>query len=91
MRPEGRLGAFPSGNNDLFVPHVGGISGRKHAGHAGIGLAVHDNLTLVVQRQDVHGERGIGEETDLHKDAINGQGAFAAVMPAGPDPMMMTS
>src|SRR5262245_4834114 len=79
MRPEGRLGAFSSGNNDLFVPYVGGIPGRKYAGHARVGLAVHDDLALVVQRQDVHGERGVGEETDLHKDAINGQGAFAAV------------
>ena len=57
MGAQGR--AFPGGNQNLFLMHVGDIAGRKDSRHTGAGLAVSPSslcarakplLSIIVRR-----------------------------------------
>ena len=64
----GRAGAH--GDDDLLVRHGGAVAGGEHAGHRGLAAVVDHDLAAGRQLDGALEPLGVGQQADLHEDAV---------------------
>ena len=90
---QGRVRAVPHGDDDLLGRRGGRIAGGEDAGRGGPASVIHLDLTVRRERDAALAQPlGVGHETDLHEDAVDGKRMLLAAPAigerAGPRPAL---